>query len=94
MADIIPWILSANTIVLMWLAGNKNIWAWILGLAGQVVWILFVILYEAWGLLPLCLALIYVYSRNLWKWRTKNISEKDYLDEDSNRDYRMGKDRY
>lgn len=72
---IIPWILSINTIILMWLAGNKNSLSWILGLIGQAGWFLFVILYEAWGLLPLCVALTFVYSRNLLKWRIKNIQE-------------------
>jgi hypothetical protein len=68
MRQLIPLALSANTIVLMWLAGNKNTLAWVLGLLGQVGWFAFVVLFDAWGLLPLCVALTVVYGRNLWRW--------------------------
>jgi hypothetical protein len=66
--QVLPWILSANTILLMWLIGNKKWWAWLFGLAGQGLWILFAIIYQAWGLLPLATFLIIVYARNLMKW--------------------------
>lgn len=66
--QLIPLALSTNTIVLMWLAGNKSNLSWVLGLIGQAGWLLFVIVFEAWGLLPLVIALTIVYSRNLRKW--------------------------
>jgi hypothetical protein len=65
---LLPWLLSANTIAVMWLAGSKRPLAWVLGLAGQAGWIAFAVLYAAWGLLPLSIVLIVVYGRNLRRW--------------------------
>lgn len=67
--QLLPLTLSANTIALMWLAGDKRTAAWVLGLLGQAGWLAFVVLFDAWGLLPLCAALTVVYGRNLWRWR-------------------------
>lgn len=66
---LVPWATSALTILGMWLLGNKDKRGWIVGLANQALWITFVILYSAWGLLPLTGWLIVVYTRNLIKWR-------------------------
>jgi hypothetical protein len=65
---LLPWLLSANTIAVMWLAGSKRSLALVLGLTGQAGWIAFAILYAAWGLLPLSIVLIAVYGRNLHRW--------------------------
>lgn len=67
--QLIPLALSANTITLMWLVGSKRLLGWVLGLVGQVGWFIFIVVFEAWGLLPLAVALTFVYSRNLWRWR-------------------------
>lgn len=63
------WIMSAITITGMWLAGNKTPWAWVLGIGNQALWLLFIVQMESWGLLPMLIALLFVYGRNLWKWR-------------------------
>lgn len=68
-AQLIPLALSVNTIVVMWLAGSKRTLGWALALAGQAGWLLFAIVFKAWGLLPLVVALTFVYSRNLLRWR-------------------------
>lgn len=52
----------------MVLAGNKDQRAWGIGLAGQVLWAIWIVSAGAWGLMPSCLALTYVYARNYWKW--------------------------
>ena len=70
---IFPWFLSAGTLAGMWLTGNKNKWGWGVGLANQALWITFILLYSAWGLLPLALALIVVYSRNLYRWHNERV---------------------
>jgi hypothetical protein len=67
--QLIPLALSVNTVTLMWLVGNKSVLGWVLGLLGQVGWFTFVIVFEAWGLLPLAVALTAVYARNLMRWR-------------------------
>lgn len=68
-AQLIPLALSANTIALMWLVGNRRTLGWVLGLAGQAMWFVFIAVFDAYGLLPLAVVLTVVYARNLAKWR-------------------------
>lgn len=65
---VLPITISILTIVAMILLGNKSRWGWIVGLFNQVLWITFAIWFKAWGLLPLTFVLIFVYTRNLYKW--------------------------
>ena len=65
----LPCLLSIITIWMTVLAGNKNSWAWAVGLLNQLLWLLWIISAGAWGLLPMNLALWVVYSRNHLKWR-------------------------
>ena len=69
MLSAIPWVLSAWTLGTMWMAGNKSQWAWVSGMASQGLWAVFAVSVEAWGLLPLPIALSVIYARNLRKWR-------------------------
>jgi hypothetical protein len=69
MRQLIPLATSVITIIGMWLAGNKDPRAWVLGLANQTLWLTFIVVFQAWGLLPLLVALVIVYSRNLRRWR-------------------------
>lgn len=66
--DYLPWLLSAVTIWMTLLAGNKTRWAWAVGLVNQALWLVWIIAAEAWGLLPMNLALWVVYTRNHLKW--------------------------
>ncbi len=72
MKDIIPYILSINTIVTMILAGRKNKYTWILGLLNQVLWLTWIFLIQAWGLLPMTGVLCVVYTWNHFKWNKPN----------------------
>ena len=65
----LPWLLSANTIYSMLLAGNKKRGAWAFGLAGQLLWLVYIVTIQAWGLLPMNLALWVVYGRNYLAWK-------------------------
>ena len=65
----LPYFLSANTIYTMLLAGNKKRGAWAFGLFGQLAWLVWIVLTEAWGLLPMNIALWFVYGRNYIKWK-------------------------
>ena len=65
----LPWVLSAVTIYMTVLAGNKHRWAWAVGLGNQALWLVWIIASAAWGLLPMNLALWAVYARNHMKWR-------------------------
>ena len=76
MRQILPLLLSAITIYGMWLAGEKRSAGWAVGLANQAPWLAFIIVFEAWGLLPLTVALIVTYSRNLLRWRAEERSQQ------------------
>lgn len=66
--DHLPWLLSAITIWMTVLAGNKHPSAWLVGLANQALWLTWIIATAAWGLLPMNVALWLVYARNHVKW--------------------------
>ena len=68
--DYLPWLLSAITIYMTLLAGNKHPKAWALGLLNQALWLLWIVATQAWGLLPMNAALWLLYARNHWKWNT------------------------
>ena len=72
METIIPWILSAITIYMFLLAGNKKKSAWIVGLCNQVLWLIWIITIQSWGLLPMNIALWVIYFRNYIKWSKEN----------------------
>ncbi len=64
----LPWLLSAITIWMFILAGNKKKSAWIVGLCNQFLWLIWIVASSAWGLLPMNIALWIVYGRNYFKW--------------------------
>lgn len=66
----LPWLLSAVTIWMTLLAGNKHRLAWAVGLGNQALWLAWIVCAEAWGLIPMNLALWAVYARNHLKWRS------------------------
>jgi hypothetical protein len=66
--QIIPLVTSAATLWGIWLAGRKVWWAWLVGLGNQVLWLAFIVMFAAWGLLPLCVGLVIVYVRNHILW--------------------------
>lgn len=70
----LPWLLSVITIYMTLLAGNKHRHAWLLGLLNQFLWLFWIMTVEAWGLLPMNLALWVVYARNHFKW-TKETND-------------------
>ena len=66
--DYLPWLLSAVTVWMTLLTGNKTPWAWVVGLGNQALWLVWIFAAEAWGLLPMNVALWVAYARNHWKW--------------------------
>lgn len=67
-AAYLPWLLSALTIYMTVLAGNRTRWAWAVGLLNQALWLVWIGATGTWGLLPMNAALWLVYARNHWKW--------------------------
>src|SRR5580765_7166044 len=70
-------LLSATTLTVMWLAGNKNPWAWRIGLFSQALWAWFAVETKAYGLLPMNAALVVVYVRNLIRWQRASGQHAD-----------------
>jgi hypothetical protein len=70
----LPWLLSAITIWMTVLAGNKHPSAWAIGLVNQALWLAWITASASWGLLPMNLTLWIVYGRNHWKWNTPNVA--------------------
>lgn len=67
--DHLPWLLSAITLWQSLLAGNKHRHAWAVGLVNQALWLVWIVVAQAWGLLPMNVGLWIVFGRNHWKWR-------------------------
>jgi hypothetical protein len=65
----LPWLLSAITIWMTLLAGNKHPRAWQVGLANQALWMVWIVATKNYGFLPMNLALWAVYLRNHLLWR-------------------------
>jgi len=68
----LPWFLSAITIYMTVLAGNKSRYAWAIGLGNQALWLVWIFASGSWGLLPMNIALWAVYTRNHLKWSEAN----------------------
>lgn len=69
--DGLPWLMSAITIWMTLLAGNRHPSAWLVGLGNQFLWLVWIVAMGAWGLLPLNAALWIVYGRNHLKWQAE-----------------------
>lgn len=72
----LPWLMSAITIYMTLLAGNKHRKAWVLGLFNQLLWLIWIVATGTWGFLPMNIALWAVYARNHFKWN-REISSAD-----------------
>lgn len=68
--EYLPWLLSAITIWMTLLAGSLHRQAWLVGMVGQALWLIWIVLSETWGLIPLNIGLWIVYWRNHLKWRS------------------------
>jgi len=67
MDTILQWAISIQTMVMLWLLGNKDKRGTIVGLAGQVLWIWYVTKTAQWGLFPGVIVFTLIHARNCWK---------------------------
>ena len=72
-----PWLMSAITIYMTVLAGNKSKHAWAVGLFNQALWLTWIVATASWGFLPMNIALWIVYGRNHFKWSAAAPQPKD-----------------
>lgn len=62
------YLLTAVGVTGLVLAGRKIWWAWLIGLAAQVLWIAYAIATEQWGFILSALAYGWVYATNARLW--------------------------
>jgi hypothetical protein len=74
--DILPWLLSAATILYLWLMGNKNQLGLTIGMAMQFAWVYFYAYTRQWGLIPLSVFIVIVLGRNLILWRRQEYETR------------------
>jgi hypothetical protein len=63
--EFLPWVTSANTLWAVWLNGRNVRLSWKVSLANQALWLVFIVAFGAWGLLPLTLSLAAVFASHL-----------------------------
>jgi hypothetical protein len=56
---------------MLWLMGNKSKWGPRLGIANQVLWLVYAISIKEWGLIPGVVLYAAVHVRNLIQWERK-----------------------
>lgn len=66
--DWFPWLLSAVSCLMLWLMGNKSRWGPLVGLACQVLWLVYTLGTKQYGFLPGVAAYTMIHTRNLWRW--------------------------
>lgn len=62
-------LLSAAGLVSLYLAGLKNLWAWVVGIGTQLLWATYAITTAQYGFLLSAVAFTAMYVRNWWLWR-------------------------
>lgn len=70
------WIVSAASILVLFLMGRKYWWAPLAGLSSQVLWVIYVIRIHEWGLLVGVFGFTFVTILNAIKW-TKERPKHD-----------------
>lgn len=72
--QLLSWILSATSAVMLWLMGNKTKWGPRLGIANQVLWVIYCVWTRQWGLLPGVLLYTVIHIRNLIRWERRILA--------------------
>ena len=65
---ILPWIISTIGIYVAWEIGNKRRWIFLVKVGNQTLWIVWIIISENWGFMPMGVAFTVIYLRNHFKW--------------------------
>lgn len=88
-AEYLPWGLSALSLVMAWLTGNRHRRVWLFGLFIQCLWLLWVCASAKWGFLPLTAWLFVIYTRNHVKWeRERKAAERSAYRHDGDEVFR------
>lgn len=66
--QIMAWILSGTSALMLWLMGSKSKWGPRIGITNQTLWIVYAIWTEQWGLLPGVILYTVIHVRNAIRW--------------------------
>jgi|WetSurMetagenome_2_1015567.scaffolds.fasta_scaffold907111_1 hypothetical protein len=69
--EILAWVLSFTSAIMLWMMGNKNKYAPLVGIGNQVLWIVYTVVTKQYGLIPGVLIYLIVHIRNYIKWNRK-----------------------
>jgi hypothetical protein len=64
------WILSALSMAMLWMMGNKNRFAPLVGIFAQLLWIYYVISTAQYGLIVGVIGYLVIHIRNAAKWNS------------------------
>ena len=67
------FVLMLSGALVMYLAGRKSYWGWVLGVANQILWGWFSFQTHQYGFIIGCVLYGSVYSLNLWKWKLRDM---------------------
>jgi nicotinamide riboside transporter PnuC len=70
-------LLTAVGVLGIWLAGQRNLWGWAIGVAAQGLWIAYAIATRQWGFIGSALAYGFVYARALYRWRRDALRARE-----------------
>lgn len=70
------WVAAAVSIVGLWVAGLNPRAGWVYGIGAQVVWVLYGLATDQYGMIALSVAFVAIYSRNLYRWRGTRFERK------------------
>jgi hypothetical protein len=62
------WSLTAVGVTGLWIAGRGYWWAWLIGLAAQVLWLAYALTTSQYGFIVSAFAYGSVYARNARRW--------------------------
>jgi hypothetical protein len=65
----LEWMLSIQAAIMLWMMGNADYRGPIVGLFGQILWIVFALYTKHYGLLPGILMFTIVHARNFMKMK-------------------------
>jgi hypothetical protein len=63
--------ISILTLTTVWMIGDKDKNAPVMGVLAEIAWFMWIISYEHWGLLVLNLPLVVMYIRMYYKWNAR-----------------------
>lgn len=70
------WFAAIISLVMMWAMGDHRWWAPLLGVFGQVFWMILAIYSRQWGLLATVIPYTIVHGRNSYKWWVEHAKNR------------------